>query len=611
MLLTIIKTLLLTASFMGHCAFVTDRLEIEDTSAPLVVSGGVILVLMASGFMNVLKWGWLALLVLGIGLLIYECVFKRKRPSLIVIGLMLAAVVYCVLHYRGTYYNTHDSVSHWAVAAKYLLRENRFPDAGADMIYFTSYPLGAASFIYYICRVIGMEPGCFMSAQTLFAWFSLMPVFGLVRKKSAAGYALAAVTMIYLMGIGMYRFSLQVDNLMAQMAIGASCVIWLNRERPRRMVAAALPIAVALVYIKSASIFFSVVLVLLMTIAVKRNSRHRKTWLRVLCVALMMVIAAFAIWQLHYKLTFGAFTGKHSVSIDHYSENISEKTTEIIYGIGRNMLLRLLNKGPHVLCLVAYAATLALAVLLGKPRFEWIKRWRQAVLLTAVILVLWYVMLYLMYLFSMPMGEAESLASIYRYEYTSIIYTMGVMLMFAIACVSESTVDYGRVGHGALVCAALATAFVALRIPILGTSPAANLFSSWDGRWRYEYLLNMREKHDIEEGKRYLYFLEYDPEDRLSHAVVTKYELFSNDLLGIYHGEKLIEDGGETEYGYRLNLEFSDRELGYFEDVSAFLAEHMDEYDYLLVYDYDPDFDAALNDFLESYEGNTQVCKNY
>ena len=47
------------------------------------------------------------------------------------------------------------------------------------------------------------------------------------------------------------------------------------------------------------------------------------------------------------------------------------------------------------------------------------------------------------------------------------------------------------------------------------------------------------------------------------------------------------------------------------EDLNRTLAESMDQFDYLLVYNDDPVFETALKVFMETYEGNTQVVRVY
>ena len=609
--LKILYMLLTCASFMGLCGFVRDRLDIDDASAPLVASCGILLVLMLAGFIGALRWGWLALQAGGIAAFIWVFILRRRRFSTTVLLFMLAALVFVEVIYRGSYFVGNDTVSHWALAAKYLLREHRFPDAGTDLIYFPTYALGTAVYIYYFCRAAGLGAGQYLAAQMLFSCFALLPLLNHVRKNRAIGLAVGVGAILCLLGPRYFHYSLVVESLLAQMAIGGTCIVWQNRTQSRRAVAALLPVMAAMIWVKSSGIFFSLLLCILLVIALRRET-GKKAALRALIISLAVIAAVFVLWQVHFKLAYGdTFTGKHSVSLKNYSSTMSQKSAALIKSIASQMLARIFSLKPHVLCLVMYVFTLALAWLSKDSRNLWLTRWRHATVLSFSVLAVWYLMLFVMYVFSMPDYEAVYLAAINRYEYSGILYAAGVMVIFLLEYISDREWKLSVRWRGACACGLTVAIGAALFLTVHGIPTKDNMYGSADTVLNYAFGRDLREKYGVEEGKRYMYFGHYTEYMWMLQCHTTKYEFYSNELLGIFHGDELIAEGGTSDYAYCRSLRYSEKKKGFIDDISAFLAENIDQYDYLLVYDYDPDFDAVLQDFLKDYQGNTQICLSY
>ena len=59
------------------------------------------------------------------------------------------------------------------------------------------------------------------------------------------------------------------------------------------------------------------------------------------------------------------------------------------------------------------------------------------------------------------------------------------------------------------------------------------------------------------------------------------------------------------------NIYMHDYELEQISDLEAFISDHLDDCDYLLVYSRDESFETALSRVLEHYTGKTRVLYAY
>ena len=300
------KVLALLVSFAGLCGMIRRWTKLDGTSAPLVTVSLITVVMMLGG--GALYGIWWVLYLGGFLGFLWHYLIRRSKPDLTAVVTLGAALAFVCLRFPGAYFTGNDSVSHWGLAAKFLLRENRFPDGAQELIYFPSYPLGEGVYLYYVCRSLGSRPDLYMAGLFMLYVVALLPVMGLAGEKKPLGPVLGALTMIYLLCCNTFSLSLQVDALIGYLAIGGTLIVCREHDSPRKL--AALGVIAMLTLVKTSGIFYAVVLAALLGL-----SSDKKTRLRSLLAGLGVAALAFALWQLHVKLNFGAVTGKHAVSV--------------------------------------------------------------------------------------------------------------------------------------------------------------------------------------------------------------------------------------------------------------------------------------------------------
>ena len=197
-------------AFMGLSGLLRRRFPLEAGGffAPLAAACLIILALMAGGMLGILGWTWYALFIGGLAGFVWVYLIRRQRTEWLAVALMGVGVVYALWHFHGAYFTGNDTASHWGVAAKYLLRTHRFPDASARVITFHSYPMGATCWIYYLSRLSGYSPEACLASQTLLGWTALLPLMGAARKSGLVGRAIAFIAMAFLIAFNDYAYSL-------------------------------------------------------------------------------------------------------------------------------------------------------------------------------------------------------------------------------------------------------------------------------------------------------------------------------------------------------------------------------------------------------------------
>ena len=135
------------------------RRELHPAFYPAVTVSLISVALCAGGLLGVLPQAAGALLWLGIACFAgFGVPFLRKdlknrngreiRPFVWMMGSFCALCALAAVLLRGHFLYSYDDFSHWGLAARVLLSEDRLP-LPEDGMMFPSYPPGTACFLYF------------------------------------------------------------------------------------------------------------------------------------------------------------------------------------------------------------------------------------------------------------------------------------------------------------------------------------------------------------------------------------------------------------------------------------------------------------------------------
>lgn len=611
-LFLIFRALLLGASFVGLCAALRSLLKLDRFVAPYAASCGVIAVLMLTGMANMLQVGFFALYIAGFLGLIYTYFIRRVKPDFPLIGLLVvfsAALIWrfyaCPLHHC-------DDISHWGLVARTILKNNAFPDVTTPTIKFQAYPVGSAAFIYYICRTLENSEGMYVIAQSFLMGLSFLPMLAHIRGNRRRLYPVAAAAFLFLFQRNQYAVNLQVDWLLPFLALGALAGVTAHRDALSQAAIVAFLSIISIVYIKNSGMFFALCTVLALVWAARRKGWKTSRLIALTAAGIAAFVGAYLLWSLRVKLAFPAgFDSKHAVSASAYAEEIARKGGALAGQIGVSMLKALVIPGIHqlgaILVFIATLTALVLGCCLIPGQKGWLRFAARGTAVSVGIYLVWYVMLYFMYLFSMPEAEAVGLASINRYTSTGLLYMMGMGFLMLFAFYGrEDLVLSPAVRRLYLAGAALCVAALAVLFPF--SSAKEKLFDRETELLPVrQRLVDAQKQLQLPDGSRIMAFFVNEAEERPHYLSFyhVKYEFDTADVISIVSGT--LDGNPEIVYGQYTHAQPMD----WLDDPVERVAQHIDDCDAFILFDCEPEFDQQVREFLETYEGDTPVIFAY
>lgn len=516
--------------------------------------------------------------------------------------------VFLAWRFYGSTLYQNDDLSHWALVARHLLRYNAFPDQNAAHVFFQSYPLGAAAFIYYICRTTANTEGMYLIAQNLLFGLFYLPAFAHIHaSRRRIGAPIALAVFLFLFNYARSMIDLRVDLLLAFLAFGTSASIIYYRRDPKKALICALPGIMAVVFLKSSGIFFAVIEIILLVCIARLRGCSRRTALLMGFAATCGMLLAWLGWMLHIRFSFtAALDTKHAISLSAWAAEAASKNSEVLLAITRGFLKKLLafSSAQRLACIFI----LGCIFLLAYKHFAAKNKQSGALLLCtlivpAVIYAIWLLMLYLMYIFSMPELEATALAGFSRYNSTGLAYSMGLAAIALFISIGEKhspallPVRLLQAGSAILCCIA------ALALGLPESITGLHLERSEAYVPERAVLMQARKDFSLPDGGHYAFFC-FDEDLSVGpyHEYYRiKYEFETADIIMLAENP---ENPGVFLAGTRENNHIT-------ESLQDDLTTIFDTCDALLVLDPSETFEAQLNRCLDSRSAGIPVLYAY
>lgn len=554
-------------SMTGYLLFFHQKFQIRIEFAPALFCAWTSNLLFLAGLLNVLPHMVWLLWAGGFFLLVWSWKEKNRmnRRSLLFYGILLCVVVYFFCILQGAHITKYDNFSHWATVVKDMLRENRMPNFEDDVIRFQSYPLGSSLFIYAVCLVTGSSDGCMLWAQLLMqiSFLSCMAVF--IQKKNRNFVFIFVLFCVWALSVNNSIYELRVDTLLPLAGVAAFAMIYEEKHNPQRALYHAAGIWILLINIKNSGIFFYAVCLLFFAVYHNKELKQRK--LCFLCTGLFAPLITMLLWKRHVAFAFSdGMSSKHSMNLAHFEEMAAKKTADDMIGIGVQILKRFLNPESvevKMMLILSVFLLMMAALLRGQKMMKTI-----VVLLASSwgCLAVYTISLYAMYVFSMPMGESARLASYDRYVLSVLIFIFGIaVVVITDVARTLAQVQANQIRHSSymnqvqMFVMAAALFSVALvwqvhkRLPLLYQAP------DFDGTKR-SLLQQLIQRDGLEEGDSCFIYCNGSDDDARYFFYLTRYELWSNDIL-VVRAEEFQEKQDQIEaYDYLVIWE-SDEQI--------------------------------------------------
>lgn len=390
--------------------------------------------LFVAGLLNLLPEITMSLYLVGFIGVVYS-LYKEKTflKKYLNVGYVVLFVLMMILavYLKGKIFSHYDNFSHWAIVVRRMLEVNRYPNFDDTLIMFQEYPLGSATYIYFFAKLISTSESVQMLAQSYMLLAAILPLFSFAKKNQIA----VAVTVIsftnYVLLYNIRITDLLVDTLLPLVGMCGLLFTYMHCKKDARVFFYLSAFyMVQLVQIKNSGIFFVAFIAILLLIFARREKEYLHGFI---CVALPFI--SLMLWQKHCKYVFSsAATSKHAMTVENYKSVFGDKTKEDIMLICSS-LFKFVISYKDVWITVGIGALIGVLILLTK------KELGNLFLKTAICSVALYVIYQLgmlaMYLFSMPGGEATSLASIERYTKTILVAILYLNMVPAVKLISE------------------------------------------------------------------------------------------------------------------------------------------------------------------------------
>lgn len=439
-IVALLRMILFFISNIGYWEWLRKKSKINAFFVPGLVIVSQITILFLAGLLNCLKITTLILFVAGLIFALYYLVTEKRQFVSAYMNegflFLFCAVFLCLFALRGKIFTSYDNFSHWALVVRNMLQTNRFPNFDDTLITFQSYPLGSSVYIYYFSKLISRSESIQMLAQCYMMLCFILPIFKNAKKYRIFNFVALTIFVNFIFNYNTSITDLLVDTLLplegmaAILFVFSECINKVDGAEKRVSILYAIPFLCTALQIKNSGVFFvAVACIIIITAAFKYQLNIRNS-----IVTCLSPFISLYLWKAHCAYVFPlSETTKHAMSVSNYRQVFEDKTPEDISIIVREFR-SFIFQGKELYFLLAFLSAITLIVLFTKQNMKkLIELWCVCV----SIYITYMLGMFFMYLFSMPGGEATSLASAERYRRTILIALYYMIIRFFIEMVSE------------------------------------------------------------------------------------------------------------------------------------------------------------------------------
>lgn len=446
MIWTLLRLAAFFISTLGYTRFIEKQFKYFSKLTWIVVFCFNILVVYFASFVMVMSyavWGMFALgIILFINALVREgktFIFALVKPDMVkvLMGFYLILFAWTLLQSTLVHY---DNFSHWALIVKFFLQQGTLPTAADTIIEFSSYPIGSSLFVYYFTLIVGYSEGVMLLGQFVFVMACFYAMFAFVKDTRRIILVIVMffiITVMNYFNIAIRLNNLLVDFLMPLLSLATISGIHLYQKDFKKMTFHVVITLAVLLIIKNSAFFFAALALVYYFYSVIRYHRHWSTLLGVV-LALGLIFAPYLLWRFHVDTVFVNVESKHNMSFSTYIKNFDEKSTAIIKSLGTIFLkasfsLQSLALQGMILVNVLFAILGVLAHQFGRKKLHIF----TDILGINLVFVIYYIGIFLMFVFSMPLDEAQELAGFERYASSIVVFALGIFALLAVIQIDQ------------------------------------------------------------------------------------------------------------------------------------------------------------------------------
>ena len=545
----LIGIIIFWVSTLGYVLFLNKKTKLPYSLSLPFVFTIITLVVFIAGIINIIKIATLVICVTGFLIFLYYLIKKQidfKRFLSINCLLFIAVIIYITIVCKNMHFLHYDNFSHWALMVKTMFMYDRFPNFENTVIMFKNYQPGSACFIYYVGVIIGKTESNMIIAQNYLVASYLFSMLIFAKNKIKSSHIIRVVILSFylLILLGNIEFyDLLVDTLLAVIMIYSAVLLYYFRDDLKKAFIYNIPVCMLLFLVKNTGIVLVCFTCLGLLYLGIRNKKFKISFIYAIATGLLSLFIVY-IWQRHVINAYGALAldSKHSLSMSNIIHELHDKGRVGIIKFIRiywHHFFDISNNLPHLYMIGINIVTIIIAFINKKS----IKKITFFLIIGDLVYLMYYGVLGVMYLLSMPTEEAMRLASFDRYMLTIVLYVIGLLLIIVF-----SVIEYSKSKRKVLLSS------VIIIVSLLLTNITLNLSDNYDVLWgkqNYEDT-NLYKLDNIIKGskdifyKKDTYYYIYAPtivDGELSYFnYVSKYKLNTTNYKIIGKTNQIIND---------------------------------------------------------------------
>lgn len=433
---------ILLCSMAGYMLCTREILKLKTEFIPVIIFSSLTCAVFFCGLLQILFAGAIIILTAGLALFGYYIIQYGLKKWFLKIRISLFQGMFFVgslffMHLLSISRLTHyDNFSHWAVVLKLMLSTDAFPTVASKLIDFKNYPLGSTSFLYYICRFAGHSQQVMLIAQGLLIFSCFYAIFGIIEEKKRFllyGFLGAGCSILSIFNITVRINNLLVDFLLPIYTLVLLVIAYRYRKSVKKACIGIVPIAGMLMIIKNTGIIYAVIgLIYLVVLWIKNKETQRlKSGLYVVGT-ITASFFPYLLWIVHLTVRFQGVDNKFEISADQLNSVSGGKSPEEVRQIISLFIHSVFDMrtrpalGVITFHFAAIGAIIFAAVVLKKKWSLW-----KALVSLDIVLILYYIGILGLYIFSMPSDEAVVLAGFERYASSIVVLFAGGLVLCA------------------------------------------------------------------------------------------------------------------------------------------------------------------------------------
>lgn len=418
-------------SIFGFLLWTKKTLDVSFQFIPVFVLSLITVVIYFGGIFNILYPVACLVYVIGILLFIWFGIIKHEENRyefhLFDVCFLVGTIPFLFL-LLNEHLMHYDNFTHWALIVKTLYINNAFPTSNT-MIEFTNYPIGTSSLLYYFSRFLGYSDGILLFAQGLLIFSIFYAIFGAIERPKC--FLLVATLGLGLSTLSFFNLTIRINNLLVDfilpiLTLACFAIIDRYKDDLRKQLILLLPLQALLLIVKTTGIiYFMIIIVAWMMNAIKNDVLKNKKDVFASFSTMGLSLSTYILWNYHVSTVFSGVQNKFS------SSSLASKSSEDVATIVNHFIQSSLDLSSRPFLGFLFG-NLVIIILYFLIKIIFKDKWKdllKSLFLLDFMVVLYYVGILGLYLFSMPLDEALTLAGFERYVSSIIVLFVGGLVL--------------------------------------------------------------------------------------------------------------------------------------------------------------------------------------